>query len=103
MLQILGVFTNLTDCGSVLGEDLTVVLQDAYRAIQIAIPILVILLCSVDIVRAVVAQDDKDMKAAQAKAIKRVIIGLAVLFVPLVLDVLFDLVGLASGTCNIGG
>lgn len=103
MLQILGMFTNFTDCGSVLGPDLTSVLQDVYRAVQIAIPILVILLCSVDMVRAVVSQDEKDMQAAQAKAIKRVIIGMAVFFVPLILDVLLDLVGIASGTCGIGG
>lgn len=103
MLQILGIFTNLTDCGSVLGDDLTKVLQDIYRAMQIAIPILVLALCSVDIVKAVIAQDEKDMQAAQMRAIKRVIIGMAVFFVPLILDVLLDLAGLATGTCHIGG
>ena len=102
-LNILGIFTNITDCDSVLGPDLTSVLQDIYGAIQIAVPILVILLCSVDIARAVIAQEEKDMKAAQAKAIKRIIIGLVIFFVPLIIDVLLDLVGLASGTCNIGG
>ena len=102
-LNILGILTNITDCKSVLDEELISVLQDIYRAIQIAVPILVILLCSVDIVRAVVAQDEKDMQAAQAKAIKRVIIGLAIFFVPLIIDVLLDLAGLASGSCHIGG
>lgn len=102
-LNVLGIFTDITDCGSVLGADLTEVLKDIYKAIQIAVPVLVILLCSVDIAKAVVAQEDKDMQAAISKSIKRVIIGLVIFFVPLVIDVLLDLVGLASGTCGIGG
>ncbi len=102
-LYILGIFTNATDCGSILGEDLTAVLQDIYRAMQVAIPVLVTALCTVDIVKAVAAQDDKDMEAAKSKAIKRIIIGVAVMFVPLIIDFLLDLAGLASGTCHIGG
>lgn len=102
-LDILGMFTSFTDCKSILGDDLTKVLKEIYSIVQIAIPILVILLCTVDIVKAVAAQDEKDMQAAQARAIKRVIIGMAIFFVPLILDILLDLAGVASGTCGIGG
>lgn len=102
-LNILGVFTNATDCGSILGEDLTNVLQDVYRAMQVAIPILVTALCTVDIVKAVAAQDDKDMEAAKSRALKRLIIGVTVMFIPILIDFLLDLAGLASGTCHIGG
>lgn len=92
----------ISDC-SILGDELTSVLQDIYKAIQIAVPVLVILLSSVDIAKAVVAQEEKDMQAAVSKSIKRVIIGMAIFFVPLILGVLLDLVGIASGTCGIGG
>ena len=102
-LDVLGILTNITDCKSVLDEELISVLQDIYGAIQIAVPILVILLCSVDIVRAVVAQDDKDIKDAQARSLKRIVIGLAIFFIPLIIDVLLDLAGVASGSCHIGG
>ena len=98
-INILGIF--ISDC-NILG-DLTPVLQDIYRIVQIGVPILVILLCSVDVARAVIAQDEKDMQAAISHSVKRVIIGLAVFFVPIILDVLLDLIGLASGTCSIGG
>ena len=89
------------DC-TVLGTELTGALQDVYTAILIAVPILVIALCTVDIARAVIAQDDKDMKAAQAKAIKRVIIGVAIMFVPILLDAILKLAGLTTGTCGLG-
>ena len=100
-LNILGIFTDVTDCKSILGADLTSVLHDIYRAMQVAIPVLVTALCTVDIVKAVVAQDDKDMEAAKSKAVKRLIIGIATMFVPLIIDLLLDLAGLASGTCHI--
>lgn len=99
-INILGIL--VSDC-NILGTELTEVLKDIYKAVQIAVPILVILLCSVDIAKAVVAQEEKDMQAAIAKSIKRVIIGLVIFFIPIVLDALLDLVGLASGTCGIGG
>ena len=102
-LNVLGIFTTITDCESVLGAELTEVLRDVYKAIQIAVPILVILLCSVDILKAVTAQDEKDMSAAISRSIKRVIIGLAIFFVPILIDAILDLAGLASGTCHIGG
>lgn len=104
-LNILGIFTNITDCESILGAELTDVLKDIYRFIQIAVPILVTALSTLDIVRAVIAQEDKDMEAAKSKAIKRVIIGLAFFFVPIILDVLLDFAGISSGTCHltIGG
>ena len=87
----------------VLGTELTDVLKDIYKVIQIVVPILVVFLSSVDMVRAVVAQEEKDMQAAISKSIKRVIIGLVIFFVPLLVGVLFDLVGIATGTCGIGG
>ena len=102
-LNVLGIFTSITDCPSVLGADLTDVLKDIYKAIQIAIPILVILLCSVDILKAVTAKDEKDMSAAVSRSIKRVIIGFAIFFVPILIDAILDLAGLVSGTCHIGG
>ena len=102
-INILGIFTDITDCQSVLGEQLTDVLKDIYKVIQIAIPILVILLSSVDILKAVTAQDDKDMSAAVSRSIKRVIIGLVIFLVPILIDAILDLAGLASGTCHIGG
>ncbi len=101
---IMGIIYNpKSACNDVLSADLQEVLKDLYTALMIAVPILVTILCVVDILRAVVAQDDKDMGQAQARAIKRVIVGMATFFVPLLLDIILELAGFASGTCGIGG
>ena len=100
LMQIMGLIS--AEC-KYLGEQTTEVLKDIYTAIRIAVPALVILLCSVDMLKAVIAQDDKEMQTALSRTIKRVIIGLAIFFIPTVLDVILDLVGIVDGTCSIGG
>lgn len=90
------------DC-SVLGTDFTKILKEVFMWIQIATPCLVIILCTVDVVQAVIAQEEKSMKEAQRRIIKRVMIGVAIFFVPILLDILLDFAGLATGTCGIGG
>lgn len=101
---IMGIIYNQKSaCNDILSKELQDVLKDAYTVLMVAVPILVTVLCVVDILRAVVAQDEKDMGTAQARAIKRVIIGMATFFVPLILDILLELAGFASGTCGIGG
>ena len=79
-LNVLGIFTNITNCDSVLGDKLTSVLKEVYMAMQIAVPILVILLCSVDILKAVTAQNEKDMSAAGIRSVKRIIIGFSFVY-----------------------
>ena len=90
------------NCTEVLGDDLTRDLKYIFTAIEITVPILVIVLCTIDMIKAVVAQDDGEMKKAQSRAIKRIAIGLVVFFVPVLVDLLLDLVGIANGSCHIG-
>lgn len=99
-IQTLGLIAG--DC-NYLGDKTTEVLKDIYTAIRIAVPALVILLCAVDMLKAVIAQDDKEMQSALSRSLKRIIIGLAIFFIPTILDVILDLVGIANGTCSIGG
>ena len=102
--NILGIIINKSSaCNDVLSADLQAVLKDVYTALMIIVPLLVIFMSTVDIFRAVVAQDEKDMTAARGRAIKRVIIGMATFFVPIILDIVLELAGIASGTCGIGG
>lgn len=88
---------------SILGTEFAKILKEVFMWIEIAVPCIVIALCSVDMVKAVASQDEKGMKQAQSNAVKRLIIGVAIFLVPIVLDVLLDIAGIASGTCHIGG
>ncbi len=92
---------NILDDCSILGTEFNNILQEIFTIIKIAVPILVIVLCSVDVARAVIAQDDKAVKEALSSSIKRIIIGVVVFFVPTIINVLLEFAGNISGTCGI--
>ena len=87
---------------NMLGKGVQDILSELYTVVEIATPILVVLLCTIDMAKAVIAQDDNEMKKSQSRSIKRLIIGLAIFLVPTVLDALLKLAGLAEGICKIG-
>ncbi len=60
--------------------------------IQIGVPILILLLGSVDFGKAVLSEDQDALKKATSKFVKRCIIGVAIFLVPIFLDVLFKYV-----------
>ena len=90
-----------SDC-SLLGEEFQNILNEVFEWLQIATPCLVILLCSVDLAQAVIAQDEKSMQASLPKVVKRVGIGVAIFFLPILLDFILKMAGIASGICKIG-
>lgn len=59
--------------------------------VRIIVPILIILLGTIDFAKAVIAAKEDQMRKAQMDFIKRVIIGVAVFFVPLLVDVIMEL------------
>lgn len=91
------------NCTSVLGKDFQNLLNDIFTWIQIAVPCLVFVLCSVDMAQAVISQEDSHIRRAQAKCIKRVFIGVAIFFTPTLINILLLIAGAATGTCGIGG
>lgn len=99
-INILAFFGGSCD---VLGAEFTKILQEVFNWIQIGVPVLVIVLCSVDCATAVISQDEKAISGTTSKIIKRVVIGVAVFFVPMILNILLTLAGIATGTCKIGG
>ena len=60
--------------------------------IQILIPIALILFGTIDLGKAVISSDEKEIKAAQSKLIKRCIYAAAVFFVVLLVTVLMNIV-----------
>lgn len=88
---------------TLLGADLTNILNEVFTWIQYAIPALTVVLCTVDIAQAVISQNEENIKKAQSKAIKRIMIGVAIFFVPTLLKILLNYGGNIVGTCGIGG
>lgn len=74
--------------------------------LRIVIPVIIVLLGTLDLGKAVMANKDDDIKAAQKILIKRLIYGACIFFIPLVLRVVFNLAtnstgdnSVTSGTC----
>lgn len=100
---IADLFVSGSDCNALLGESFMGVVNDIYLWIRIIVPIMVVLLTTLDMAKAVVAQKEDEMVVARTRTIKRIIIGLAIFFIPDILDIMLLAVGVATGTCGIGG
>ena len=65
--------------------------------IGIGVPILLIVLGSIDLGKAVIASDEKEVKAAQSRLIKRVIYAVLVFLVPQIVSLIMNVVAIGVG------
>lgn len=75
-------------------------ISEVYHAFLLIVPALVVLLCTVDMARAVIAQDDGAIKKAQGDAIKRIIAGIIMFFIPVLLNLILN--GISGNGINLG-
>lgn len=90
----------LQDCSAILGAQLAEVIHYVFFIVRVAVPVLVVILVMTDFVKAVAAQEEKGMKEAQAKAIKRIVIGVLIFFVPTIVNLLLWLIGHSGTACT---
>lgn len=69
------------------------ILKAVLTIVQIIIPILLIVLGTIDLGKAVIAQDEKEVKKAQSALIKRCIYAVAIFFVTTIVTLIMQLVG----------
>lgn len=69
-----------------------VIKKGLFPIIQLGIPILLILLGTIDLGKAVISSDEKEVKAAQSRLIKRFIYAALVFFVVTLVSVLMNVV-----------
>ena len=98
VLEVKAATTSFWKC-SIISSALQEKLDYVYTAIRISVPVLVIILIIIDMLQAVTAGSEDDMKKAQKRAIKRLIIGIAVFLLPTILKLLFSLFGNIVGSC----
>lgn len=96
------------NCNELFGEKGSGGIRDMVDEIleypRVIVPILIIVFGSIDFAKAVIAGKEEDMKKAQRTFIKRLIIGVAFFFIPLIIDLLMDMAdmvweGLGYTTC----
>ena len=64
-------------------------------------PILVIILSILDFIKAIAAQNDDDMKKAQGKFVKRLMVAALLFLLPLIINFMLKTFGLYSSDCDI--
>jgi len=74
-------------------------LQNLFNLLKIVVPLLVIGLSIYDFIKAVTAKDDKDLKQAFQRLIKRCIYAIILFFLPMLLNLLLDFIGTNSSVC----
>lgn len=86
-------------CGGILPL-VKIVRKGLFPIIQIGIPIVLIVLGTLDLGKAVIASEEKEIKAAQGMLIKRFIYAVLVFFVTTFVGIVMDLV--ATGGTDTG-
>jgi hypothetical protein len=81
----------LADCGGLL--PVIRIIKNVFNLIKILVPIILILMGAIDLMKAVMASDDKEIKAATSKLIKRAIAAVAVFLAVFLVDIIMGLVG----------
>lgn len=76
-------------------------IKNIIKIISYIVPAILILLVSIDITKAVIANSDDEIKRTQKLAIKRIIAALIIFFVPIVVEVSFNMLGDAGGTWKV--
>lgn len=71
-----------------------------YPIIQIGIPIILIVMGSIDLGKAVLSSDDKEIKGATSKLIKRAIAAVAVFFVSTIVSLLMGMFNSSGASDN---
>ena len=92
--------TYAASCDGLLTPGAYDLLQEGLNIIRIIAPALLILLASVDMGTAVISDDKDAMKKAGSRLVKRCIAAIAIFFVPLIVNVLIDMVE-SSGNITI--
>lgn len=88
-------------CQGILGEDLTALLKDALRLMQIAGPILVIIMTIIDLIKATANGGKDDLSKVGKKTVKRLIYAVLLFLIPTILNWAFSKFGV-YGVCGIG-
>lgn len=93
----------LDACGGLL-PIVKIIRKGVFPLVQIGIPILLIVLGTLDLGKAVIASDEKDVKAAQGRLVKRFIYAAAVFLVTTLVSVVMSIVatGGVSGANTTG-
>ncbi len=89
------------DCDGLLAGQTGLFLQNTLDFIKFLVPIIIIVFTIIDFVKAVASQDDKEVKKASNKLLKRIIIGIVIFLLPSLLKYALKIADIPYGTCTL--
>lgn len=90
MLDLFQIMAQIDACGGLL--PIAKVIVGLIKIVMIVIPVALIVYGTIDLGKAVIASDEKEVKAAQSRLIKRFIYAALVFFVPMLVGVFMNIV-----------
>ena len=97
IVQVLDTTVNPEDNCRGFGFIVRIIKNGLFPILQIGIPIILIVLGTLDLGKAVISSDDKAVKEAQSKLIKRGIYAILVFFIVTLVNLVFSMVGTIAG------
>lgn len=91
-----------TDCTGIFKGEFGKFLKQIYSLIKYVVPIIILAFAIIDFLKAIAAVDPAEVKKAAIKLVKRMVIGVAILILPTLLELLLAAAGVEFGTCGIG-
>ena len=97
LVQVLDSTVNTEGPCRGFGFVVRIIKNGLFPILQIGIPIILIVRGILDLAKAVISSDDKAVKEAQSKLIKRCIYAILVFFIVTLINLLFTMVGNIAG------
>ncbi len=88
---------NLNGSCNGIGPIVSLIKNGLMPIVQIGIPILLIVFGSIDLGKAVMANDDKEIKGATSKLIKRAIAAVVIFFIPFLVNLVMKIAATSGG------
>ncbi len=90
----------ILDCPEDLAPIFRFIKYGVFPIIQIGIPILLIIMGSIDLGKAVLSSDDKEIKSATSRLVKRAIAAIAVFFVATIVSLIMGMLSTSGADKN---
>lgn len=90
-------------CGNVTGipEKLPMLVSDIVTIIQIAIPIILVIMGSIDLIKGFTSQKEDEIKKGQRTLVKRLIVAAVIFFVVVIVKLFVSIVANSTNSANI--
>lgn len=92
-------YDDSTKCG--IGTSIISMVYNVLKWVKYILPALVIILTMLDFIKAIAAQNDDDMKKAQGKFVKRLIVAALLFLLPLIINFVLQTFGFYDQNCDI--